>query len=88
MLVMGDATVACLEVSLHVSRAAGVEGALPVHASLSWFGRLRQNKKKVDGFNRLVRACRGPLLEDRVLLVLVRSQTRTLGVTLSVAFCS
>jgi hypothetical protein len=35
MLLMGDATEACLEVSLHVSRAAGVEGALPVHASLS-----------------------------------------------------
>ena len=81
MLMTGDATEACLEVSLHVSRAAGVEGALPVHASLSWLGRLRQNKKRVGRFNRLVRTCRGPRCNDRVL-VLVRSATRTLGVTL------
>jgi hypothetical protein len=60
MLLMGDATEACLEVSLHVSRAAGVEGALPVHASPSWLGSLRQNNKKVGRFNHLVRACRGP----------------------------
>lgn len=38
MLMERDAAEACLAVSLHVSRAAGVEGALPVHASLSWFG--------------------------------------------------
>jgi hypothetical protein len=48
MLATGDATGACLEVSLRVSRAAGVESALPVHASLRWMGRGRQNRKKVE----------------------------------------
>lgn len=78
MLMERDAAEACLAVSLHVSRAAGVEGALPVHASLSWFGEGAAEdvgpKKKWEESQLLVRTCQGPLQVGRVR---VRSQRRT-----------